>query len=214
MASFKNRAEVAAKRVYVWLLRRLAWLSTKTGLQRWLESSPTKGGLRDWFASLLVIYDIDGLIRLDVPWWTYQAIAEVDAFLASAPRRVFEYGSGASTVWLARRAAAVTSVEHDAEWYQLVQSRVSSLPGLCPVDLRHIAATPDPDGRGEYRSDKAVAQSLDFADYAKSIESAAPPFDLIVIDGRVRAACLRHAVSCLAPDGMIVFDNSPKLGIS
>ena len=35
-------------------------------------------------------------------------------------------------------------------------------------------------------------------------------FDLIVVDGRAREAAMRAAIPHLAPDGLIVFDNSHR----
>ena len=53
--------------------------------------------LRHW------VHDPLALAELGVPWWTYRAIDIVDAWLTAhvSPVRVFEYGSGASTIWLA-----------------------------------------------------------------------------------------------------------------
>ena len=44
----------------------------------------------------------------------------------------------------------------------------------------------------------------------KSIDRVDGLFDLIVIDGRCRERCLEHARLRLAPDGMIVFDNTGR----
>lgn len=203
-------AERFLKAAYVSLLRRIAWVARRTSLLGWLEAGGKTRGTRRWLASLLAIYDIEALVRLDVPWWTYGAIDEVEAFLRNRRARVFEYGSGASTVWLARRAAHVTSVEHDAGWLRLVQQTLEEIEDLCPVALTHVPATPESTGQSQYMSKKAIAQGLDFQAYATAIERAKGPFDVIIIDGRVREACLSHALSHLAPDGLIVFDNSHR----
>ena len=49
------------------------------------------------------------------PWWTYAATAWLRAALNDT-QRVFEFGSGGSTSWLAERVASVHSVEHDPLW--------------------------------------------------------------------------------------------------
>ncbi len=49
---------------------------------------------------------------------------------------------------------------------------------------------------------------LDFSDYVGQIGTVGGEFDLIVIDGRAREACLAAALGHLAPDGVIVFDNT------
>jgi predicted O-methyltransferase YrrM len=47
----------------------------------------------------------------------------------------------------------------------------------------------------------------DFSAYVAAIDSVTGSFDVIVIDGRAREACLAAAVGRLAPGGVIVFDN-------
>lgn len=161
-----------------------------------------------WLRSLFAIYDIDQLVALDVPWWTYRAIDRVDGFLGSRRgAKVFEYGSGASTVWLAKRAASVISIEHDADWYPIVEERAA---GLGNVDLRLITTDQIPARDPVYLSLKEGQVGHSFRAYAEAIDATGEQFDLIVIDGRVRAACLRHARSHLAKGGLIVFDNSRR----
>ena len=70
-----------------------------------------------WARSLFAIHDIDQLARLGVPWWTFDSADRIAAFLRLRPdARIFEWGSGASTLWLAERAGSVHSVEHHAGW--------------------------------------------------------------------------------------------------
>src|SRR3546814_12921991 len=70
------------------------------------------------------------MVRLDLPWWTLRAKRLVEHHLAARPEaRVFEYGAGASTVFLARRARQVVSVEHDPLWYDVVSGELKVLPG-------------------------------------------------------------------------------------
>ncbi|MGB8022297.1 MAG: class I SAM-dependent methyltransferase [Candidatus Nanopelagicales bacterium] len=159
-----------------------------------------------WARSLLAVYDIGDLSALDVPWWTFESAALVDAFLRGRrDARVFEWGSGASTVWLARRSASVVAVEHDERWAGEVRAR---LPEGAPVDLRVVPAEEAAAGAaGEARSSKPGATELDFRAYVDVIDEVGGTFDVIVIDGRARQACLASAVDHLAPDGIIVFDN-------
>src|SRR5262245_28763699 len=54
-------------------------------------------------------------ISAQVPWLTFGAVRFLESRLAST-QRVFEYGSGGSTLFLARRVEQVISVEHDVRW--------------------------------------------------------------------------------------------------
>ena len=147
-------------------------------------------GLRHWAASLLAIYDTRRMAGLDLPWWNVEATREVERFLAANPgARVFEYGAGASTVWLARRAREVISVEHDPEFMGIFRDLLSPYDNVTLLE-RSIANSPDP--------------------YVRAIDEAGGSFDLIVVDGRHRAACLAAAKARLAPGAIVVFDDSGR----
>ena len=144
---------------------------------------------------------------LDVPWWTYRAIAAVEDWLAARldPPRVFEYGSGASTVWLARRAGEVHSVEHHRAFAELMHTELVDHPN---ASVRVVEAVPS--ARPVVSSQKEGHEGLDFAEYVAAIDEVAGAFDLVVIDGRAREACLAAAAGRIAHDGLIVLDNSRR----
>ncbi len=161
-----------------------------------------------WLRSLASIYDIEDMIALDIPWWNMAAITRVEAFLSGKKlARVFEFGSGASTIWLARRAAHVTSVEHDMGWHKVVAEQLAPYKGA-KVEL--VPADPDFNDNPLWQSQKKGHKNKSYFNYANALRQTEAPFDLIVIDGRARAGCLSVAVKHLADDGMIVFDNAAR----
>lgn len=161
-----------------------------------------------WARSLFAIYDIGDMVHLDLPWWTFDAIDVVDAYLRERPAaRIFEYGSGASTIWLGRRAAEVISIEHDEHWYPVVQARLEMMTN---VSHRLVPADAVRDADPRYGSVKPGWTDHSFRGYVHSIDEVPGAFDLIVIDGRSRATCLDHAAARLAPGGIVVFDNSRR----
>lgn len=158
-----------------------------------------------WFVSLFAVYDVQALNRLDTPWWSYRAIDVVDGWLQQHPdARVFEYGTGASTLWLARRAARVESVDHDPVFSATVSDLVPDNVTLHVVEGRPAGPNPRAPSR------KAGYSHLDFGEYVDLITRVHGPFDLIAIDGRSRVECLRLAQKHLAPGGIIVFDNAGR----
>jgi len=190
-----KRAYVTLARALRRLLRALRLLPM---LDRWAQHD--RGAL--WLRSLLSIYDLHELLAYDVPWWTFRASEEVEAYLLKHPgSKAFEWGSGASTVWLARRCSAVISVEHDPEW-------AGTVSGLLPdnAEVRVVLPTPRTVA-STVVSEKPGFEAFDFAAYVDAIDSVPGEFDLIVIDGRAREACLGKAIERLAPEGLIVFDN-------
>lgn len=194
------------RRAYVGAVRGAVTVLERTGADRWLSSREGAVARHVW--SLSAIYDVERMAALDLPWWTYDATREVERFLAGrgGAARVFEFGSGASTLWLAKRAGEVHSVEHDVGFVDVLRPLVA---GHDNVDLRCVAPT------GRTASSTAVSQRqgcehLDFADYVATIDAVGGQFDLVVVDGRARAACLARSVGHLAPEGVIVFDNAGR----
>jgi hypothetical protein len=205
--STSGRSPLAvAKQAYAGSMKTLGRGLGRVGLVR-DTAPPVEHRVRHWAHSLTKVYDSLAMARIDVPWWSYGAISEVGDWLAARPRpvRVFEYGSGASTIWLARRVEEVHTVEHHRGFGEMMQAELAAMPG---VSMRIVE--PVPSTSPVVGSSKEGHQGLDFAAYVGAIDDVDGEFDLVVIDGRAREACLAKAVDRLAPGGIVVFDNSRR----
>lgn len=169
------------------------------------DAPPRSSRLRHWAYSLTKVHDAVGMAALDVPWWTYSAIDEVDRWLAARtpPASVFEYGSGASTVWLARRAGSVRSVEHHRAFGESMRSTIDRHD-----NAELLIVPPEPAAQPAIGSHKEGYRGQDFTAYVQSIDATDEPYDLVVVDGRAREACLAAALRHLSPGGVVVFDNT------
>jgi len=163
--------------------------------------------LKHWAVSLTKVHDAMAIAELGVPWWTYRAIDVVDASLCarSRPVRVFEFGSGASTLWLADRADEVNSVEHHAGFAKVMTPVLAERE-----NVRFLVVGPKTSAHPKIGSQKPGHDHLDFSDYVATIDRVGGLFDLIVIDGRAREACLTASIPHIAPGGLIVYDNSRR----
>lgn len=187
---------------YVAGVRAAREAAERRGVLQRLESSPSPAARH--VRTLFAIHNVDDLVDMDLAWWSYPAMRAVDAFLAGRRHaRVFEYGAGASTVWLSKRAASVTSVEHDTEYVGYVEKLVA---GLSNVTLHAVPGTPATP-ESTVRSQRHGHEHLDFADYVNTIDKAGGEFDLIVVDGRARVDAFKAALEHLSADGVVVFDN-------
>jgi Methyltransferase domain len=171
------------------------------------EPPPRDRRTRHWLYSLTKVHDSVAMVDLDVPWWTYRAVDEVERWLGARPHpaHVFEYGSGASTVWLARRSASVTSVEHHEGFAGLMGDLLASVD-----NVTLLVRPPTPAREPTVPSAKEGYAGLDFAAYVDAMDETDGEFDLVVVDGRAREHCLERALPRLAPDGLIVFDNTRR----
>ena len=203
LGPMKSSAVGAIKKGYATAARGAGRLLERAGILD-AEPPPRSHRIRHWAFSLTRAHDSIGISKLDVPWWTYDAIDEVEAWLARRQdARAFEWGSGASTIWLAKRVADVRSVEHHAGFGRLIQQQLTGNPSAI-LDI----IEPEPAEWPEIGSSKEGHRHLDFTQYVRHIDLVGGTFDLIVVDGRAREACLAAALPHLADDGLIVFDNT------
>ena len=163
--------------------------------------------IKHWLFSLSKVHDAVQIADIGVPWWTYRAIDVIDAWMAGRqePIRVFEYGSGASTLWLADRAEEVISVEHHAGFAEVMSPILASRS-----NVKFLVVEPRVSADPAIGSQKPGHVRMDFTDYVETIEEVGGEFDLVVIDGRAREACLQQSIRHLAPNGLIVYDNSRR----
>jgi hypothetical protein len=119
--------------------------------------------------------------RKPIPWYTYPFIEYLRQFDFSHAR-VFEFGSGNSTLFWASRCAEVISVEHNPEWYEFMRGQ---LPNNASLHLRNNAD-----------------------EYATIINEIGGEFDIIVIDGEWRLKCAQASLKHLSKHGLLILDNS------
>ncbi len=194
------------KSVYVSLMQIFKGLLKSIGLLKKLDTSAKKSQKLHYFRSLLAIHQLDDMIALDVPWWTYSAIEAIEQHIQSLGYKpaVFEYGSGASTIWLAKRSDKVISIEHDKIWYQQLKEKLQQFPNVT------LVLQPPVQGLVEKKYQSQKMENMNFQNYVKSIKATNQTFDLIIVDGRCREACLEECLAHLKPNGMIIFDNSNR----
>lgn len=116
-----------------------------------------------------------------IPWFTYPAIEYLKQ-LDLSEKSVFEYGSGNSTLFWAKRCKNLVSIEDDQDWYNKIKDKLPEKVTykLCPEQLS----------------------------YSCSINEFPETFNVIIIDGNHRHQCALEAIKKLDDDGFIILDNS------
>mgnify|MGYP001296259183 FL=1 len=92
--------------------------------------------------------------------------------------KVFEYGTGYSTIWWQNKNVDYHAVEDNKQWHDMIE------------DKTNIEYKP-----GHHK-------------YIESIYKYDFKFDVIVIDGVVRFDCIKPALEKIKDDGIIIFDNT------
>lgn len=122
--------------------------------------------------------EVDGQPK---PWLTVAATDLIEQRM-TPDLRVFEWGSGSSTIWWTRLSRSVVSVEHDPVWHRLVSQRAP---------------------------DATVLHRPLNAGYENAIREHGP-VDVVLADGPRRAECVDPAIESLAEGGVIVWDNAER----
>jgi tRNA A58 N-methylase Trm61 len=125
--------------------------------------------------------------------------------------RVFEYGSGGSTLFLADLGAQVTAVEHDPQWQTLVMQEFARLDDSERVHVGLMEPALAAQGDAEYRSASPDWRGWSFRDYVEAIRTFPDDhFDWVMVDGRARVACIRSSAAKLKPGAAMVVDNTDR----
>ena len=137
-----------------------------------------------WFKSFdaRLAVDNDGK---PIPWVTYPFIDFIKERIKKQ-HAVFEFGSGNSTLFYAKYAGLVVSVEHDKEWYEKLVNKKPENSEMIYCDLVYGG------------------------DYCHVPVKLNKKFDLIIIDGRDRVNCCKTAPLALSENGVIILDNSER----
>jgi precorrin-6B methylase 2 len=120
-----------------------------------------------------------------IPWVTYSFIDFISDRIQQ-DHTVFEFGSGNSTLYYAKRAQKVVSVEHDEEWFAKITSSKAANSEMIFCEL-------EKGGK-----------------YSKMPASMDMKFDIIIVDGRDRVNCCLESLLALSDRGVVVLDDSER----
>jgi predicted O-methyltransferase YrrM len=128
------------------------------------------------------------------PWLTEEANRILQKIIDNGKDlRIFEYGMGASTIWFLKQknVKVLHSVEHDTQWWDEITKQAKSFLAK-PQDGMLM--------RREQSYHDAIAEAAKIGD----------KYDIILVDGRNRAACIQSALPYLAKNGVLILDNSER----
>ena len=112
-----------------------------------------------------------------MPMYTYPCYEWLNS-IDWTDNKVFEYGTGYSTIWWQNKNVDYHAVEDNKQWYDMIEDKtnINYKPGLHK--------------------------------YIQSIYDYNYKFDVIVIDGVFRFDCIKPALDKIKNDGIIIVDNT------
>lgn len=137
-----------------------------------------------WFVALKHKSSVNGENE-PIPWLTYSFIDFLENRL-NKDQSIFEFGSGNSTRYFAKKVNNISSLEHDKAWYE------SGLKNK-PHNANLIFCELDADGN-----------------YCRGAINTKQKFDIIIIDGRDRVNCCLQSIEALKEDGVLILDDSER----
>lgn len=155
-------------------------------------------------------------VRDEQPWITFPVIVILNRVLTKNSK-VFEYGGGGSTLFLSKRAKEVYTVEHNPEWFDLLKSilekkAVKNWKGFfVKADNGNIVNNADKSVPDHYSSGDKESAGKNYEAYVKTIDQFPDgSFDLVMVDGRSRPSCIKHAIPKIKKGGYLLLDNSER----
>lgn len=121
-----------------------------------------------------------------IPWMNYSFIDFLEPRINSS-MKVFEYGSGYSTLYLSDKVHSITSIEFDKSWFEKMKGNLNEKDN-CEVIYR-----PDPEN-----------YNVAIKEFNENY------FDVIIVDGRDRKECVKHIIPYLSDGGVVILDDSWK----
>ena len=115
-----------------------------------------------------------------LPWFTYPAIEYLEQ-LDLSHKSIFEWGSGNSSLYFAKRCRSIISIESDKNWYEYVSQEL--LPNQKVIFTNEV-------------------------NFVDAIDKLNMKYDVIIIDSLLRYECALKAVHYLNRGGLIILDNS------
>jgi hypothetical protein len=190
----------SAKRIISYLLVILVSRSQRKHAYRWLQS-----------------LKLNYLLDAKVPWITFDTIDFLEQWLR--PKRnlkVFEWGSGGSTLFWLKFNATLISVEHEPQWFASIRGRICASENfdcrIVPPERAALSLTADPADPTSYLSTDPLFQGYTFKNYASQIDAFPDRyFDVVMIDGRARPSCIMHSAGKVRLGGLLILDNADRL---
>ena len=124
-----------------------------------------------------------------------------------------EFGSGSSTLFFAPRISKLYSVEHNEEWYHLINEKLTGL-NCSNVDYRFVLQNDKSDFVDdvfdlEEKRDFEIRR--DYVNYFRALNDIQDhSLDFAIVDGRARTECCHEILPKIKKGGILILDNSER----
>jgi len=152
------------------------------------------------------------LFIYNCPWLSQGSILFLKSTLDKNMQGL-EYGSGKSTIFFSARIGHLISVEHDKNWFNLVNKKLDDQEiknvKYVLLEPKNIESKKEIEIRNQNDFLEELTNSKSYYGFALDLKDQS--LDFIIIDGRARVECCSRAIPKLKNGGFFVLDNSERL---
>ena len=130
--------------------------------------------------------------RIGQPAYSDEAIEVLEDVL-QPQFNVLEFGSGASTIWLAQKVWWVYTIEHNRVWLGKIDKAIRDL------ELQNVSTF------------LVEQQLMVYRELLPAFQRAKFQFDVILIDGIERGTCIKHCFDVVKPGGYVLLDDAHRM---
>lgn len=131
----------------------------------------------------------DEKLNTAYPWYTKPCLDFLET-LDLKDKNVLEFGAGFSTIWWAKKANSVFSIEANKEWLQKISPEIAENKNTIAV-LREV--------------NEGDQSKIDFYTDVSEIQA---DFQIVIVDGILRNECLQKGIELLSVNGgLLIADN-------
>lgn len=127
-----------------------------------------------------------------VPWMSFDAIKFLKENITENSH-IFEFGSGASTLFFSKKTDHLISIESNKKWLEIISSK---LPKNAKNKIFLNENALDDDNYQLFAKNYAIKNNQ--------------KFDLIVIDSLKRFQCAINSINAISKNGIILLDDSER----
>ena len=125
-----------------------------------------------------------------LPWMTYPFIEFIKNNL-QPDQQIFEFGSGSSTLFFAKKVRKVVTLESNKIWFEITKEK------LAQAEIKNV----------ELILMEDALQNSAYENFAKNYEEK---FDFIIVDSLKRFECSKNSVEALKAYGSLILDDSER----
>ncbi|MFM6972310.1 MAG: hypothetical protein ACKOXJ_01660 [Alphaproteobacteria bacterium] len=154
-----------------------------------------------WINSSKIGFSVDENFNA-IPWYSFEAIEFLKTHL-KPEHRVFEFGSGSSTIFFNNHCSKVVAIETNNSWFEIICEKIH---GNVDSDNNHFISK-----NSEIFLLENAIDNVEYENFANNYSKKNNfKFDFIAIDSLKRHLCTLNSIESIKKGGFLILDDSER----